>query len=121
MDNSLEKSTVERIIEICKEKKIPISKLEKDLGYGNGYLNPKKIKDVKSNRLFEILDYLNMPQEEFFGKEKPATISGDGKLGDIDLSSATDRQRELIRRILGWSDIQVDALLSVTQSPPTNQ
>lgn len=28
---------VERIVEICKAKGIPVSKLEKDLGYGNGF------------------------------------------------------------------------------------
>lgn len=57
---------VERIVEICKQKKIPISKLEKDLGYGNGYLNPKKVSDMKAGRLFEILDYLDISVEEFF-------------------------------------------------------
>lgn len=72
-------STVERIIEICKAKNIPVSRLEKDLGYGNGFLNPKKVSDLKAGRLFEILDYLGVPLNEFIidGKEKPAT-SGDG-------------------------------------------
>ena len=57
---------VERIVEICKDKKIPVSKLEKDLGYGNGYLNPKKVSDVKAGRLMDILDYLDVSYEEFF-------------------------------------------------------
>lgn len=57
---------VERIVEICKAKGIPVSKLEKDLGYGNGFLNSKKINDLKTGRLFEILDYLDISFEEFF-------------------------------------------------------
>ena len=56
---------IERIKEICKQKKIPVSKLEKDLGYGNGYLNPKKVSDIKASRLLEILDYLEISWEEF--------------------------------------------------------
>lgn len=27
---------------LCKERNISISKLERDLGFSNGYLNPKK-------------------------------------------------------------------------------
>ena len=57
---------MEQIVEICKEKKIPISRLEKDLGYGNGYLNPKKVSDIKVTRLLEILSYLKMTPSEFF-------------------------------------------------------
>ena len=39
-------STVEIVRAICKEKDIPISRLEQDLGYGNGYFNPKKAKNT---------------------------------------------------------------------------
>lgn len=35
---------VEYIRNLCKERKIPISKLEKECGFANGYLNPKKVK-----------------------------------------------------------------------------
>lgn len=67
---------VERIVEICREKNIPIAKLEKDLGYGNGYLNPKKVSDMKAGRLIEILDYIGISIEEFFniGSAKTQTI-----------------------------------------------
>ena len=33
---------VERVKQICKERKIPISKLEKDLGFSNGYVGQLK-------------------------------------------------------------------------------
>ena len=64
---------VERIVEICKSRNIPILKLEKDLGYGNGYLNPKKVSDMKAGRLLEILDYLGVSTEEFFNIGLPQT------------------------------------------------
>lgn len=58
-------STVEIVRAICKEKKIPISRIEQDLGYGNGYFNPKKAKNIPSDRLTEIARYLDMPVESF--------------------------------------------------------
>lgn len=42
---------VERVRLLCKEKGIAISKMEKDLGYGNGYFNPKKLRAIPSSRL----------------------------------------------------------------------
>ena len=33
-------NSVERVKQLCKEKEIPISKLEKELGYANGYFLP---------------------------------------------------------------------------------
>ena len=151
-------NVVERIVEICKVKGIPVSKLEKDLGYGNGFLNPKKVSDIKSGRLFEILDYLGVSSEEFFnvgspklqatetaltnlkkvnpelydylinklesseGEKIPAT-DGDGQIGELELavSTASDKQRRLIQRILNYSDDQVSAFLSITQSSPDGQ
>lgn len=32
-------NSVENVKAICKERKIPISKLEKDLGFANGYIS----------------------------------------------------------------------------------
>ena len=35
-------NTVERVISICKERKIPISRLEKECGMSNGYIKGLK-------------------------------------------------------------------------------
>lgn len=35
-------NSVERVKAICKERKIPISKMERDLGYANGYIGQLK-------------------------------------------------------------------------------
>lgn len=51
---------VERVRAICKERKIPISKLEKDLGFGNGFLNPKKASDLTADRAIRIAEYLDV-------------------------------------------------------------
>lgn len=56
-------TTVERVRSICKDKKIPIFKLEEELHFGNGYLNPKKIQNIPSDRLSLIAKYLDVPVE----------------------------------------------------------
>lgn len=60
-------TTVEAVRAFCKKNKIPISRLESDLGYGNGFLNPKKISDIPAQRLAEIANYLHVPVETFLG------------------------------------------------------
>lgn len=49
---------VEYIRNLCKQKGIAISKLEKDLGFSNGYLNPKKLDFVPYDRAIQIYRYL---------------------------------------------------------------
>lgn len=59
---------VERVRLLCKEKGIAISKMEKDLGYGNGYFNPKKLRAIPSSRLKEIASYLDVSVNELLGE-----------------------------------------------------
>lgn len=51
-------NSVEKVKKICKERKIPISKLERDLGYSNGYIGQLKKGVFPANRLKEIANYL---------------------------------------------------------------
>lgn len=53
-------NSVERVKSICKEKKIPISRLEKDLGYSNGYIGQLRKGTFPSDRLVEIANYLSV-------------------------------------------------------------
>ena len=52
--------SVERVKTICKEKKIPISRLEKDLGYANGYISQLRKGVFPADRLRAISEYLNV-------------------------------------------------------------
>ena len=79
MKNWSDLTPVEKVLELCKRRSVAPSKVEKDLNFGNGYLNPKKVDDIKYTRLERILNYLGASWSEFFtGEEKPAT-RGDGK------------------------------------------
>lgn len=52
-------NSVERVKQICNQRKIAISKLEKDLGFSNGYIRGLK-KDFPADRLAKIADYLSL-------------------------------------------------------------
>ena len=53
-------NSVEKVKALCKERKIPISRLEKDLGYSNGYIGQLRKGVFPSDRLQQIADYLNV-------------------------------------------------------------
>ena len=62
---------VERVKAICKERKIPISKMERDLGYANGYIGQLKKGVFPADRLQDISEYLGVSAEYLLnGEEK---------------------------------------------------
>ena len=50
----------ERIKAECKKKGISVSKLEKDLGFANAYINQLNPETIQHSRLIKIADYLNV-------------------------------------------------------------
>ena len=56
-------NTVERVISICKERKIPISRLEKECGMSNGYIKGLKKGTIPDDKLKKISEYLNLDLE----------------------------------------------------------
>lgn len=53
-------NSVERVRQICKERKIPISKLESDLGFSNGYIGQLRKGVFPADRLSKIANYLEV-------------------------------------------------------------
>lgn len=53
-------SGVDYVREICQQRKIAVSTLEKECGFANGYLNPKKLKKIPYDRAVKIAKYLNI-------------------------------------------------------------
>lgn len=53
--------SVELVKRICKERKIPISRLEKECGFSNGYIRKLQEGKFPSDRLLTISEYLNLP------------------------------------------------------------
>lgn len=50
----------ERIQGLCKEKKIPVSKLESDLGFGGGYVSKMDKSTPTTAKIQAISEYLNV-------------------------------------------------------------
>lgn len=83
-------NSVDRVKNICKSRKIPIYRLEKDLGYANGYIGQLRKGSFPDNRLVEIAAYLSVPVSELTGeveqKENPTPESVEFIPGYEDLS-----------------------------------
>ena len=65
-------NTVERVKAICKERKIPIYKLEQECGFANGYIGQLKKGTIPDVRLRKIAEFLDMSMEYLMtGEEAP--------------------------------------------------
>lgn len=51
---------VDRVKQLCKERKVPISRLEKDLGFSNGYIGQLKKGTLPNDRLIKVADYFGV-------------------------------------------------------------
>ena len=83
-------NSVERVKNICKEKKIPISKLEKDLGFSNGYIAQLRKGTFPADRLALIANYFGVTTSYLLGIEtkKAPTVSGERAMSDEELKFA---------------------------------
>lgn len=65
-------NSVELVRKLCKERKLPISRLERDLGYGNGYISQLRKGTLPTDRAIEIAEYLNIDLGTLMsGNEEP--------------------------------------------------
>lgn len=68
-------NAVERVKTLCKKNGIAVSKLEKDLGFGNAYISGLKKGVLPNDRLEKIADYLNVSSHYLStGKEKETEL-----------------------------------------------
>lgn len=56
-------NSVEKVKLLCKERKIPISHLEKQLGFANGYISQLKKGTLPDDRLILIARFFDVPIE----------------------------------------------------------
>ena len=84
-------NSVEYVRSICRQRGIAISTLEKDCGFSNGYLNPKKLTRLPYDRAVVIAGYLDLAPEQILTGEEPKNApAGEGKraVSDEDIKFA---------------------------------
>ena len=84
-------NSVQYVRDICKERGIAISQLEKECGFSNGYLNPKKMTKLPYDRAVVISEYLNVPVTDILegpDNKKAPTKSGERQVSDDDIKFA---------------------------------
>lgn len=85
-------TSVELVKKICKVRKIPISKLERELGYSNGYIGQLRKGTIPSDRAAEIAEYLNISLNYL--------VSGGENVGNEEKSALTKSDKREIGRDL---------------------
>lgn len=96
-------NTVERVKSICKERKIPIYKLEKDLGFANGYIGQLKKGALPDDRLAKVAAYLGVSVPYLIGSpaenKKSPSSEEEGLSGDaMEAAILFDRAEPWMRR-----------------------
>lgn len=88
-------TTVEKIRSILKERKIPVSRLEKELGFSNGYIGQLRKGSMPADRLAKVAAYFNVPVETLLSdeaqKEKPAPDGSELQKSKLDQLNAENR------------------------------
>lgn len=85
-------NSVERVKQICKERKIPISRLEKDLSFSNGYIGQLKKGSFPADRLSKIASYLDLSAEYLMnGSEKTVLTEKDNRDIAKDLNNIMEK------------------------------
>lgn len=98
-------NSVEFIREVCRQRNIAVSALEKACGFSNGYLNPKKMTKLPYDRALVISEYLGISVDLVLtGEEKAPAVDGKRDvLDDVDVAfygeyrELTDDDKETVR------------------------
>lgn len=102
-------TSVERVKEICKTRKIPISRLEADLGFGNGYIGQLRKGVFPDDRLVRISEYLGVPITALLGTEKTGAAEAAPEIGMDDFTYALQNEAK------GLTDTDKEILLSMAR------
>lgn len=112
-------NTVEKVKKICKERDIPIYKLEKELGFSNGYIGQLRKGQFPYDRLVKIAEYLNLSIDYLTGKEQdtlpadifPLTVKKFPLLGEIACGEPIFANEDRESYIMSGTDINADFCL----------
>ena len=102
--------SVELVKKICKERKIPISKLERDCDFSNGYIRKLKEGKFPSDRLQKIADYLDVSVEYLL-------TGSEGKILGQQIYYTDNRTAEIAQKIFDNKELRLLFDEAVDASP----
>lgn len=105
-------NSVQFVRDVCHQRRIPVSALEKACGFSNGYLNPKKMSKIAYDRAVLISKYLDIPVTRILtGEDSPAEPQSEkARVTDADIKFAlfggdgeiTDAMYEEVKRFAAF-------------------
>lgn len=97
-------NTVERIKSICKERKIPISTLEKECKFSNGYVGQLRKGTMPDDKLIRVASYLGLSMNYLSTGEDKGVPNSQNAIEHIQLISLyeklTEEQKQAIITIM---------------------
>ena len=104
---------------VCKEKGIAISKMESDLGHGNGYFNPKKMKKFTLEEALAVAEYLKIDVFDILDEEDQRKLlsgqsSKDAYRIPVVRRVAAGIPIDSIEEIIDWEELPAHMALSGT-------
>lgn len=97
-------NTVERIKSICKERKIPISTLEKECKFSNGYVGQLRKGTMPDDKLIRVASYLGLSMNYLSTGEDESVPNSQNAIEHIQLISLyeklTEEQKQAILTIM---------------------
>ena len=97
-------NAVERVKSICKERKIPISKLESDLGFSNGYISSLKKGVFPDDRIRKIANYFNVSVDYLMTGKEPEEDFSDESAHLIAQIRKDTELSDALKKYFGLSD-----------------
>ncbi len=97
-------NAVERVKSICKERKIPISKLESDLGFSNGYISSLKKGVFPDDRIRKIANYFNVSVDYLMTGKEPEEDFSDESVHLIAQIRKDTELSDALKKYFGLSD-----------------
>ena len=117
---------VNYIRNICKSANIPIALLEKDCGFANGYLNPKKLKKIPYERALAIVDFFKeigteAKLEQILGASVPiikpsVTVKSERQLTKCDEHDIEKIINATIQKLMNQEGLTIDNLPVSTET-----
>lgn len=98
-DDTYENS-VEFVKKICKERNIPISRLEKECGFANGYISQLKKGTFPADRLKKIADFLNLPSDYILSLGKDSELVEESEVFEIDLNKLQGDRKQFAESLI---------------------